>query len=258
MLKQRVMTNSSERAHPDTDSGEIHRPVFATTHWSVVLAAGGTETTRAQQALSRLCHAYWYPLYAYVRKRGSNPQDAEDLTQDFFARLLRKRSLSHLTREGGRFRSFLLKSMNHFLTDEWRRAHVQKRGAGKVISLDAGTAESRYAIEPADRHTPETLYDRAWALILLNAVFRRLRDEYARTGKAAMFDELQFCLTGERSAIPYAELASRLNQPENTVKTHVHRLRRRYRELLREEVAQIVASPSEIEEELRSLFRALA
>lgn len=251
------MTDSPEGAHPDTDSRETHRPVFATTHWSVVLTAGSTETTRAREALSRLCHTYWYPLYAYVRRRGSSPQDAEDLTQEFFARLLRKESLSHLTREGGRFRSFLLKSMNRFITDEWRRAHAQKRGAGKIISLDAASAESRYSIEPADRHTPETLYDRAWALVLLDAVFHRLREEYARGGKAALFDELKFCLTGQRSAIPYVELASRLNQPENTVKTQVHRLRQRYRELLREEVAQIVASPSEIEEELRSLCGAL-
>ncbi len=252
------MTDSPEGAHPDTDSQENHRAVFATTHWSVVLAAGNTETTRAQQALGRLCQTYWYPLYAYVRKRGFNPQDAEDSTQEFFARLLRKKSLSHLTREGGRFRSFLLKSMNRFITDEWRRAHTQKRGAGKIISLDAASAESRYSIEPADRHTPENLYDRAWALVLLNAAFHRLRDEYGRSGKAALFDQLKFCLTGHRSAIPYAELASRLNQPESTLKTHVHRLRQRYRVMLREEVAQIVASPDEIEEELRSLFHALA
>ena len=252
------MTDFSKRAHHDSDSNETHLSVFATTHWSVVIAAGGPETTRAQQALNRLCQTYWYPLYAYVRKRGSKPQDAEDLTQEFFARLLRKKSLSQLSRDGGRFRSFLLKSMNRFITDEWRSAQAQKRGAGKIVSLDAASAESRYSIEPADRHTPETLYDRAWALVLLDAVFHRLRDEYSRAGKAALFDQLKFCLTGQRSAIPYAELANRLDQPENTLKTHVHRLRQRYRELLREEVAQIVASPKEIEEELRSLFHALA
>ena len=256
-MKTRAMTAFSKSDHHDNDSEENHLPLFATTHWSVVLAAGDTKTTRAQQALSRLCHTYWYPLYAYVRRRGSNPQDAEDLTQEFFARLLRKKSLAHLTREGGRFRSFLLKTMNRFITDEWRRARAQKRGAGKIISLDAESGESRYSIEPAERHTPETLYDRAWALVLLDTVFHRLRDEYARAGKVALFDDLKFCLTGQRSAIPYAELASRLNQPQNTVKTRVHRLRQRYRQLLREEVAQIVTSPDEIEEELRSLFRAL-
>jgi len=192
------MTASPEGASPDTDSQETNRPIFATTHWSVVVAAGHADTTRAQQALGRLCQTYWYPLYAYVRKRGVNSQDAEDLTQEFFARLIRKESLSHLTREGGRFRSFLLKSMNRFITDDWRRSHAQKRGGGKIISLDASGAESRYSIEPADRHTPETLYDRAWALVLLDAVFQRLREEYAQAGKAALFDQLKFCLTGQR------------------------------------------------------------
>jgi RNA polymerase sigma-70 factor (ECF subfamily) len=242
----------------DTDSADTHRPVFATTHWSVVLAVGATQTTRAQQALSHLCHSYWYPLYAYVRRRGWNPQDAEDLTQAFFAGLLRKESLSFVSREGGRFRSFLLKSLNRFLTDEWRRARVQKRGAGKVISLDVASAESRFRIEPADAHTPETLYDRTWALTVLSGTFNRLRDEYIHNGKGPLFDELKFCLTGERSAIPYAQLAERLKVPENTLKTLVHRLRKRYRELLREDVAQTVNRTEEIEEELRSLFRALA
>ena len=240
------------------DSADNHRAVFVTTHWSVVLAVGAAQTTHAQQALSHLCHSYWYPLYVYVRRRGLNPHDAEDLTQEFFARLLRKDFLSHVTREGGRFRSFLLKSLNRFLTDEWKRARAQKRGSGKLISLDVASAESRFQIEPADAHTPETLYDRTWALTLLSGTFNRLREEYVRNGKGPLFDELKFCLTGERSAIPYTELADRLKVPENTLKTMVHRLRKRYRELLREEVAQTVDSSEEIEEELRSLFRALA
>jgi len=252
------MTDFPECAHQDSESGEIHGPAFATTHWSVVLAAGASDTTGAQKALSRLCCSYWYPLYAYIRRRGYNPQDAEDLTQDFFARLLRKDSISHVTREGGRFRSFLLKSLNHFLTDEWRRARMQKRGGGQVVPIDAASAESHYRLEPTDAHTPETLFDRAWALALLATVFQSLREEYARAGKAALFDEIKFCLTGQRSAVPYAELAARLNMPENTLKTLVHRIRRRYREILREEVAQTVASPNDVEEELRSLFRALA
>jgi RNA polymerase sigma-70 factor (ECF subfamily) len=252
------MTDVRAQTRPDSDSGDRRQPVFGTTHWSLVLAAGGAPTTRAQQALGRLCQSYWYPLYVYVRRRGLNPHDAEDLTQEFFARLLQKDSLSHITREGGRFRSFLLKSLNHFLTDEWKRARMQKRGAGKVISLDMATAESRFQIEPTDAHTPETLYDRTWGLTLLNATFNRLRDEYVRNGKAPLFDALKFCLTGERSAIPYTELADRLKVPENTLKTLVHRLRKRYRELLREQVAQTVNHPTEIEEELRSLFRALA
>ena len=242
----------------DNDPGDTHRPVFATTHWSIVLAVGATQTTRAQHALSQLCQSYWYPLYAYARRRGWNPQDAQDLTQDFFAQLLRKKSLSRVSREGGRFRSFLLKSLNRFLTDAWRRGRAQKRAEGKVISLDVTSGESRFQIEPADAHTPESLYDRTWALALLSGTFNRLRQEYNRNGKGPLFDELKFCLTGERSAIPYAELAERLKVPEGTLKTLVHRLRKRYRELLREEVAQTVNRPEEIEEELRSLFCALA
>lgn len=246
-----------------SESGETSAPaagarVFATTHWSVVLAAGTAETTRAQEALSRLCQTYWYPLYAYVRRRGYQAQDAEDLTQEFFARLLQKHSLARVTREGGRFRSFLLSSLNHFLTDEWRRARARKRDGGLVVSLDAADAETRYRLEPADGPTPETLYDRAWALALLNSVFQLLRQEYVRVGKGALFDALKFCLTGQRSVIPYAELAGRLGLAENTLKTLVHRLRSRYRELLRREVAQTVAHPSEVEDELEALFRALA
>ena len=234
------------------------RAVFATTHWSVVLAAGAGESTRAREALSRLCSTYWYPLYAFVRRRGCKPEDAEDLTQQFFARLLERDTLAHVDREGGRFRSFLLKSLNHFLTDEWRRARAQKRGAGQILSLDAADAETRYRLEPVDERTPERLYERAWALALLNSVFHRLQDEYARGGKAALFGELKFCLTGQRSTIPYAELAQRLDLPENTLKTLVRRLRQRYRELLRDEVAQTVSSPRQIEAELQVLFSALS
>jgi RNA polymerase sigma-70 factor (ECF subfamily) len=252
------MTGSSESSDASTDSGETRRPVFATTHWSVVLAAGGSETTRAQEAMGRLCQCYWYPLYAYVRRRGCQPQDAEDLTQEFLTRLLQRKSLANLTQEGGRFRSFLLKSLNHFLTDEWRRASTQKRGGGRLVSLDAASAESRFRLEPVDERSPENLYERAWALALLTAVFNRLRDEHERAGKAALFKELKFCLTGQRSAIPYSELAGRLGLPENTLKTLVRRLRQRYRELLHEEVARTVAGPDEVEAELQALFRALA
>ena len=251
------MTEAPSRSQPSTESPTVAGPVFVTTHWSVVLAAGARDTTRAYDALSRLCQSYWYPLYAYVRRRGYSSPDAEDLTQGFFARLLQKESLLTLSREGGRFRSFLLKSLNHFLTDEWRRATARKRGGGQPPSLDAATAETRYQLEPTDERTPETLYDRSWALALLNSTYQRLSHEYTQAGKGALFDQLKFCLTGERSAIPYAELASQLRLPENTLKTLVHRLRQRYRALLHEEVAQTVSSTAEVEEELRALFRAL-
>lgn len=251
------MSNSSDSLPGPPGSGETRHAVFATTHWSVVLGAASTDTTRAREALSRLCRVYWYPLYAYVRRRGCKPEDAEDLTQEFFARLLHDNLLAQLTVEGGRFRSFLLKSLNHLLTDQWRRAHAQKRGGGQVFSLDAASAESRYGLEPADLSTPETLYDRAWARALLASVYQRLEAEYERAGRVALFNELKFCLTGQRSAAPYAELAERLALPVNTVKTQVRRMRERYRQLLRDEVAQTVR-PDEVEAELRELLAALA
>jgi RNA polymerase sigma-70 factor (ECF subfamily) len=164
---------------------------------------------------------------------------------------------THAREALGRFRSFLLKSLNHFLTDEWRRARAQKRGGGQVVSLDAATAETRYGLELADPLTPELLYDRLWAVTLLASVFRSLQDEYGRDGKADLFQELKFCLTGSRSAIPYTDLAQRLGVPPNTVKTWVHRLRQRYRQLLREEVGRTLASPDDIEPELQCLFKAL-
>lgn len=234
------------------------RAVFATTHWSAVLMARLNDTTRAQEAMSRLCSMYWYPLYAYVRRRGHSPADAQDLTQEFFARLLDKQKLAEITREKGKFRSFLLTALKHFLADEWRKARRQKRGGGHVVSLDAQTAETRYALEPVDAQTPGRVFEQNWAVTVLDTVFDQLRREYESSGKGELFAELKFSLTGDRATIPYAELSARLRIPANTVKTCVYRLRQRYRELLRLEVANTVATPDEVEEELRSLFRALA
>ena len=224
----------------------------------MVLAAGRNDTTRAQEALSRLCGTYWYPLYAYVRRRGHSPEEAQDLTQEFFARLLERQKLADITREKGRFRSFLLTALKHFLADEWKKARRQKRGGGRLVSLDAQTAETRYALEPVDAQTPERVFEQNWAIALLDRVFDQLQHEYESGGKGELFAELKFSLTGDRGTVPYAELSVRFKMPENTVKTLVHRLRQRYRELLRVEVASTVATPDEIEEELRSLFRALA
>jgi len=234
------------------------RAVFVTTHWSVVLAAGRNDTIRARDALSKLCETYWYPLYAYARQRGYSPPDAEDLTQEFFARLLEKNTLAALTREKGKFRSFLLTALNHLLVDEWKKVRAQKRGGGQIVSLDAQVGETRFIREPVDTVTPEKLYEQNWALALLGSVYRQLQHDYEASGKGELFAQLKSCLTGERSAAPYSELAARLKMPENTVKTHVHRLRQRYRELLRAEVAQTVATSAEVEEELRYLVRALA
>ena len=231
---------------------------FVTTHWSVVLKAGRSDSTHAQDALAELCNTYWYPLYAYVRWRGHSPEDAQDLTQEFFARLLERNTLAKITREKGKFRSFLLTALNHFLVDEWKRAKAQKRGGMKVFSLDATSAETRFRHEPVETATAESIFEQNWALALLEAVFEELRREYEAEGKADLFSQLKFCLTGERSAIPYAELSVELGISEAALKVMVHRLRRRYRDLLRDEVANTVASPDEVEEELRHLFKVLA
>lgn len=230
---------------------------FVATHWSVVLAAGHSDSAHALGALEALCRTYWFPIYAFVRRQGHRPHDAQDLTQEFFARLLEKHTLGKVTREGGKFRSFLLGAMNHFLVDEWRKARAGKRGGGKVISLDARDAETRFSHEPVETVTPEKLFEQNWALALLEAVYRRLEAEYESAGKGRLFAALKFSLTGARSAVPYAELAAGLDMPESSVKVAVHRLRRRYREVLREEVANVVSGPEEVEEELRCLFRAL-
>src|ERR1051325_3707538 len=231
---------------------------FATTHWSVVLSAGHSDTPRSRQALERLCQTYWYPLYAFVRQGGYQPHDAQDLTQAFFARLLEKKTLGKVTREKGKFRSFLLTVLNHFLVDEWKRVSAQKRGALRTISLDAQTAETRFRQEPLETATPETIFERNWALALLETVFQRLQQEYELAGKGELFRQLKFCLTADRSVIPYEQLATRLDISEGNQKVTVHRLRQRYRELLRAEVANTVSDPGEIEPELRDLFRALA
>jgi RNA polymerase sigma-70 factor (ECF subfamily) len=240
---------------PETRSAEAVR--FATTHWSVVLTAACDHNSKAQAALANLCQTYWYPLYAFVRRQGCSPQDAEDLTQEFFARLMAKRSLRAVDRVKGRFRSFLLAALKHFLANEWARAKCLKRGGGQtLIPLDALSAETRFGREPADHCTPEASYERSWALALLDRVLARLAGEQERAARQAQFAQLQGCLTG--ALPPYVELAAKLGTTEGAVKVAVHRLRQRYRELLREEIALTVASPAEIEDEIRRLFRALA
>jgi RNA polymerase sigma factor (sigma-70 family) len=233
--------------------------VFATTRWSVVLTAQRDDSTRAFEALSSLCRAYWYPLYAFVRRKGHPPQDAQDLTQEFFARLLEKNWLADVSRERGRFRSFLLAAMKHFLANEWDKARAQKRGGGQAfITLDAASAETRYALEPADNATPERIFERRWAMTLLDQVLARLRDEFSSAGKGELFEGLKATLTGGRNSQPYAELGAQLGLSEGAVKVAVHRLRLRYRELLREEISNTVGSEADVEEELRHLFAVLS
>jgi RNA polymerase sigma factor (sigma-70 family) len=232
---------------------------FLTTHWSVVLAVGRSDSTRSQTALARLCQTYWYPLYAYVRRRGHSPHDAQDLTQEFFARLLERHSLASADPNRGRFRSFLLSSLNHFLAHEWEKVRAQKRGGRcEVLSLDLALAEERYDLEPADTSSPDKLFDKHWAGALLEEVLNQLEAEYQQAGKAELFAGLKQTLTGTRESQPYAVLAARLGMNEAAIKVAVHRLRKRYRQLLRAEIANIVADSEQAEDELRYLFTALA
>jgi RNA polymerase sigma factor (sigma-70 family) len=256
-----VSTSDSSAAPGASDAGEAmpHSPAFVTTHWSVVLSAAGSDSATARQALAKLCQTYWYPLYAYVRRRGFSPPDAEDMTQEFFARFLEHGWVANADPEKGRFRSFLLSAMSHFLANEWDKARAQKRGGGAtLLPLEFNTAETRYSREPADNVTPEQEFERHWALALLATVTRRLQADYEQDGKAELFEALHPCLIGDRSSQPYAELGRRLALTEGAVKAAVHRLRQRYRQLLREEIAQTVAEPGGVEDELRHLVAVLA
>src|SRR5262245_52763539 len=240
---------------PFENSLALGASAFATTHWSVVLEASDIAAPGAQEALEKLCHTYWYPLYAYVRRCGNGMPEAEDLTQEFFARLLRGNFLQNVSPDKGRFRSFLLASLKNFLANEWDRTQTQKRGGGlSPIPLDWQNAENRYALEPIDTATPETLYERRWALTLMEQVMCRLRQEYTQNQKGELFDELKGFLSGEAKPITYAQLAAQHGVSESAVKMSVLRLRQRYGELLRQEIAQTIATPEEVEEEIRHLI----
>jgi RNA polymerase sigma factor (sigma-70 family) len=232
---------------------------FTTTHWSVVLSAGDHESPQAADALERLCRTYWYPLYAYVRRDGSSPEDAQDLTQAFFERFLEKDYLADVRREKGRFRSFLLACLRHFLADERDRARAIKRGGGRMpLSLDAQDAEGRYLMEPRNELTAETIFERRWALTVLESARARLRDDYARAGKIERFEALEKFLPGEQADCTYAQAASRLGLAAGTIKWEVNQLKKRYRELLRAEIAHTVPSADEVNEEVRHLTAVLS
>lgn len=243
---------------PATSTESSCRPAFVTTHWSVVLAAGKGDSPRGTEALEALCRAYWQPLYAFVRRRGYSPDDAQDLTQDFFAWLLRRDWLGRADRERGRFRSFLLTSISHFLANEWDKARAQKRGGGRIVPLESDVAEANCGWHPKGNPTPEQSFEWRWAMTLLEQVMNRLRDEFARDGSSELFETLKPCLLGERASQPYAPLAAKLGRTEGSVKVAVHRLRQRYRRLLHDEIAHTVAQPEEIEEEMRHLLAVLA
>ena len=230
---------------------------FLTTHWSVVLSAQDRAGPRSGDALESLCRTYWYPLYAYARRAGHSPPDAEDLTQGFFARLLEKDYLKAAARDKGRFRTFLLVALKRYLANEWDRQHAQKRGGfALLVPIDQELAESRFASEPAHHLPADLLFDRQWAMTLLERSMTQLQQEYLASGRAQLFDYLRHCLARDEAALPYAEIAGRLKLTEAAVKMAVHRLRSRYREILQHEIAQTVSTPEEIEEEIRHLFSA--
>ena len=248
------MDGEANRGPEAARSGE-----FAATHWSVVLAAADQESPQAAQALEQLCRTYWYPLYAYVRHRGYSPEDAQDLTQAFFAHLLSRDFLRNVRPDKGLFRSFLLACLKHFLADEWKKAHRAIRGGHQPhLALATQSAEDRYRLEPVDRMDAESLYERRWALTLLERVLERLREQSVAAGKANTFDAMQGFLLGEEGVETYAQTASKLGLTEGAVKMAMHRLRERYRELFREEILQTVADPKEIEEEMRRLFEVIS
>jgi RNA polymerase sigma factor (sigma-70 family) len=238
---------------------QAHRVAFATTHWSVVLAAGDSTSPQASASLEKLCRTYWYPLYVYVRRRGFKHEDSQDLTQAFFAHLLRQDFLDGVGPEKGRFRSFLLACLKHFVVDEWEKARTAKRGGNcPALPLDMEKAEERYQLEARVEANPDSLFERRWALDLLERVLDRLRQEAADSARRAVFDELECCLLGDRPTETYAQLGARLGLSETAVKVTVHRLRQRYRELLREEVAHTVTCPEELEAEMRYLLEVVS
>ena len=234
-------------------------PAFTATHWSQVVAAADASSPRAAEALAQLCGTYWYPLYVFIRRQGIDAEEAQDLTQAFFARLLKKNFIAAAAEEKGRFRSFLLVALKRFLINEREHNQAQKRGGGQpLISLDDTEAEGRYRLEPADELTADRIYERRWAVALLDQVMLGLRREYAAEGREEWFDALKLFLYDEKSPVSQAGIGRRFGVSESAVKSAVHRLRTLYRERLREEVANTVANPSEIDDELRHLLAVLS
>jgi len=244
-----MTTASSSSSAPDD--------IFATTHWTVVVAAGKRHTPQSDHALEELCRTYWFPLYAYTRRRGHNKEDAEDLTQAFFARFLAKNYLEGLSAERGRFRAFLLASLKHFLINEWKKTQRLKRGGGeKLLALDWQTADTQFQVASTAEPSPDKAFDREWALALLAKVIERLRAECETGGKSKQFEQLKIFLTAGKGALSHADAAKSLGMDETAVRVAVHRLRKRYRQLLRDEISQTLTDPAQVDEEMRALFGA--
>ena len=241
----------------ENEGGSVANARFCTTHWSVVLKAAEPSSPHGAEALSALCNSYWLPLYAYVRRLGHNPHDAEDLTQEFFARLVEKEWIGSADSTKGKFRSFLLTAMKRFLANDYRHSQAAKRNSGQpLVSLD-DTAEVRYAQETVSTLSPEKLYDRRWALSLFERALRRLREQHAAPEKSRGFDQFKKYLSEEPGPGDYARLGSELGISRGAVAAAVHRLRQHYRELVREEISLTVETPAQVDEELRSLLVAL-
>jgi RNA polymerase sigma-70 factor (ECF subfamily) len=235
------------------------RIAFETTHWSLVLAAAGRATPQADEALATLCAAYWYPLYAFIRRRGHGPDRAADLTQEFFARLLEKEGLRTVDPSKGRFRAFLLAACKNFLANEHDRETARKRGGGRCpVSIDLRDAEGRYLAEPAHELTPDRLFERRWALTLLDQSLDQLGRESRHAGKASLYERLKSILAGDEASLSYAEVGAALGMSEAAVKKASQRLRQRYREILRERIAGTIDDPGQIEDEVRTLFAVLS
>jgi RNA polymerase sigma factor (sigma-70 family) len=232
---------------------------FSTTHWSLVLRAGQDSPAGAALALEQLCRIYWYPIYAFIRRRGFAQHDAEDLAQGFFAYLLEKETFKKVDRQKGKFRSFMLAALTNFLNNDWAKRRTSKRGGKmKIVSLDETRSEEHYSHEPVDSSTPEKLFERRWAFAVVERVFARLRQEYAKANKLKLFTKLEYGLTREIAQNICAEWASALDMSEGAVKVALHRLRRRYGELLRDEIKRTVATQEELDEEIRHLCEAIA
>jgi RNA polymerase sigma-70 factor (ECF subfamily) len=243
---------------PDAESPQAADARFPTTHWSRVVRAGDPSTGPAREALAELCASYWYPVYAFIRRQGHEPNPAQDLTQAFFVRLLEKGTLAAADPSRGKFRSFVRTACSHFLADERDRARARKRGGAQIVlSIDARDAEGRYLREPAHNLTPERLFERAWVLTVLEHVFERLGQDYEKAGDAALFEQLKLVLTDGPHSVSYATFAARLGMTQGAVQVAVHRLRRRYRTILLEQIAATLDDPTEVEAEVRELFAVL-
>ncbi len=242
----------------DDKHSHYKSPQFATTRWSIVVSAGQQASPDSQRALESLCEVYWYPLYIYVRRRVADTNEAQDLTQAFFAKLLEKNYVGSASPDRGRFRAFLLTALKHYLSKQWEKGRAQKRGGGHVpVSFDFQAADSSLTIEPASGLTPEQLYDQQWAIALLGQIMQRLRTEFEESARTDQFEELKGFVIGDHSGKTYAEAAAKLNMTEVAARKAASRMRKRYRELLREEIAQTVSRPEEVDDEIRNLFATL-